>query len=739
MVYRKLREEGYPTDKNERTKYLALLNIARWPEEALTQRQQQLYSSKVVSKSIGESQTRLSPYNFHGQDENSLKDNTLWSSNLYEDTTEFWVDLPSDLGSIQDTGFETPQTIDTPMSAVNQQIYISSFQQQPLEAEAGDLINLGIDYAPGIFQTPTIPKSEIRKPTTDENLGPFLDIPTTVAEPDVPGTQLITKLAEPVKAFNLNNSQSNGATSARLNPVAIRGRNTLRMRPISRLHRSCTPEKRNSNLSNSTYDSGYESGRSTPLPSLAEINPLHPRSLYEFKGLHRIPCNRLHEPQNLIQDFIPQSQDRFKLVPECSTCHYSAIHNLSWSVKYLKLEVFQLELQLQGDGWYNVAAVDATGNSALHYAAAAGARFEHFHALISAGVNPFHLNTAGQLFIHCLRPSLKGKESEIMKFTLDLIYLMNLFRVEGCFLWPDDEGNRALDALSLRINDHEINASIFRCVTDAGYGMQVPGPYSQSPLTSRCEGQIDGSGSGAAASQSTQDTDNIPNHVKQDKAWRILEESRRDPSYIDPESGNGILHALSFIRPHDRPLVSMIRDFALNEEVDLNLRNRQSEFPLGSFVRQRPFLGVESGETGATMSKYLDALLWKDYRYRVPNKINVNVRNNIGATALYYAAVLGRPDSVRSLIEAGGNVNARLGPNDTSILAATQKARIKAVYDNDLVKVDRLDNVISHLEHENAVAEPTQAQVRAWSPYALRTMPTSLDFDVWLREYKRSK
>jgi hypothetical protein len=37
------------------------------------------------------------------------------------------------------------------------------------------------------------------------------------------------------------------------------------------------------------------------------------------------------------------------------------------------------------------------------------------------------------------------------------------------------------------------------------------------------------------------------------------------------------------------------------------------------------------------------------------------MRNREGATALYYAAIRARPDSVRSLIEAGANVNARLG------------------------------------------------------------------------------
>ena len=61
------------------------------------------------------------------------------------------------------------------------------------------------------------------------------------------------------------------------------------------------------------------------------------------------------------------------------------------------------------------------------------------------------------------------------------------------------------------------------------------------------------------------------------------------------------------------------------------------------------------------MSKFLDAILWKNIKERLSNKISVNMKDRKGATALHYATVRGRPDSTRSLIEAGANVNARLG------------------------------------------------------------------------------
>ena len=148
---------------------------------------------------------------------------------------------------------------------------------------------------------------------------------------------------------------------------------------------------------------------------------------------------------------------------------------------------------------------------------------------------------------------------------------------------------------------------------------------------------------------------------RQIKAWEILDRATTEPSYVDPETGDNVLHALSKVKiSQAASLISKIQSFT-SEDVDLNLHNKERDCPLATFIRERPVLGVENDETGATMSKYLDALLWKDSRIRIPNKINVNMRNRSGATALYYAAVRARPDSVRSLIEAGANVNARRG------------------------------------------------------------------------------
>jgi ankyrin repeat protein len=154
------------------------------------------------------------------------------------------------------------------------------------------------------------------------------------------------------------------------------------------------------------------------------------------------------------------------------------------------------------------------------------------------------------------------------------------------------------------------------------------------------------------------------NEERQKRAWDLLHRASKEPSYVDPVTGDNALHALSRVRfPQTRShlkILSSIRAFVSKDSVDLNLQNREQESPLTAIICHRPFQGIESDETGATMSKYLDALLWKDPLRRIPNKINVNMRNRKGATALYYAAIRGRPDSVRSLIEAGANVNVRL-------------------------------------------------------------------------------
>jgi ankyrin repeat protein len=132
----------------------------------------------------------------------------------------------------------------------------------------------------------------------------------------------------------------------------------------------------------------------------------------------------------------------------------------------MKLEVFQAELKLEGI--YDITALDMTGNSALHYAASGGAGSKHLDALIQAGADPCQVNSAGQLFLHCLRPHIKETNSGgfdgdlITAFNADLINLLNSFQHTGAFRWRDNDGRTVLDALASKITDEEIRAETFR-------------------------------------------------------------------------------------------------------------------------------------------------------------------------------------------------------------------------------------------------------------------------------------
>jgi hypothetical protein len=155
------------------------------------------------------------------------------------------------------------------------------------------------------------------------------------------------------------------------------------------------------------------------------------------------------------------------------------------------------------------------------------------------------------------------------------------------------------------------------------------------------------------------------NQKQQERACAVLGHATiGKPSYVDPETGDNAWHALSRLSIDALPrgeLLSQIRLF-LNADVDLNLPNKEEEYPLVAFICGRPSLTRSHEETGAQRSKYLETLMWKDPRAhgRIPNPININIRDRSGASALYYAALSGQPESVKSLIERGANVNVRL-------------------------------------------------------------------------------
>jgi hypothetical protein len=150
--------------------------------------------------------------------------------------------------------------------------------------------------------------------------------------------------------------------------------------------------------------------------------------------------------------------------------------------------------------------------------------------------------------------------------------------------------------------------------------------------------------------------------VREINAHNVIAIAHNNPKYVDPETGDTAINALSRVntgRPDfkSKELLEHLQLF-VSKGVSLNRHNQGGYHPLASFTFDRVSDNIE---TGATMSMYLDALLWKDPERRISNHINVNMKTRDGATALYNAAVRARLDSVRSLIEAGANVNVRLG------------------------------------------------------------------------------
>jgi hypothetical protein len=171
-------------------------------------------------------------------------------------------------------------------------------------------------------------------------------------------------------------------------------------------------------------DSGYGSSRAPTLSdSSKEDVDFHPGSLNEFGGLHRSPCCHLHEPQ-LYESERPKPQEGPQGTTTCDWCLNTGLHNLSWSASHIQLEVFRTALQqtrseIEREGTSDeggqsyLISLDAANNSSLHYAAAGGARFEHFNLLVELGIRPCQLNTAGQLFLHCWRPHIEDSKDSL--------------------------------------------------------------------------------------------------------------------------------------------------------------------------------------------------------------------------------------------------------------------------------------------------------------------------------------
>jgi hypothetical protein len=150
------------------------------------------------------------------------------------------------------------------------------------------------------------------------------------------------------------------------------------------------------------------------------------------------------------------------------------------------------------------------------------------------------------------------------------------------------------------------------------------------------------------------------NILKQMSAYNTLINAHHNSHYVDMETKDTVLHALSRVRVDGVMKRSDIMNdlqIFVSKGVNLNLHNRDGHHPLAAFICNQDFRG---SETGATLAKYIEILVWKDGKYVDRNDININVMTRNGTTALYEAAVRAQVDCVRALIEAGANVNARI-------------------------------------------------------------------------------
>lgn len=693
-MYNRLVDGGYPADKTKRAALCKTLDIARWPSEIVSSSEQIRHISRpgpTLSNEVYQGSLE-----FFGSSNSCDFDRKTMEDSRTIFTRPARPTNPDDaLFHPLENGSQTPTYHFTDLGLSQEEEWNDTMNSLPAMAQDNDITNFsvdvpsGMDYPIGLFNTSVLHFQTVPSTFGDDadELGDTslasLPLVNTESNELVIRDTLGNNVSQSLHGTKLWGNLQNTPTSIDIPdlidtpspfpmtafpstpqyPGAVVMGNS-KARPLDRWNSKSRASKlfNSDRNSSSTFDSGYASasGRNSPFSfKTVERQPRRIAPITSFYGLHRVPCKYPHEPRKYNPSSSPQPTDRYRDIATCTHCKYSAIHNLSWSAQYLKFEVVASELKLPDT--YDVTSLDAAGNSALHYAAIGGANLEVITTLIDAGVSPCRINTSGELFLHCMRPqldqnSLNFEEFIFPTFRTSLVNLLNDLtrRFNGFFRWRDNTGRTALESFVFNINDIDIRSRVRETIASAGYPLETLDgikDVSQQPLSSQWYTFFD------ATNESPFDF----NKVRQRIAKEITRHASTDPTFVHPETGDNILHALARLRfQESTDLISRIREFA-SKDVDLNLRNFDDDGPLSAFTQEPLAEGLTSEETGATISKYLDALLWKDAQKRLPNKINVNMRNREGATPLYYAAIRARPDSIRSLIEAGANVNARLG------------------------------------------------------------------------------
>lgn len=85
-----------------------------------------------------------------------------------------------------------------------------------------------------------------------------------------------------------------------------------------------------------------------------------------------------------------------------------------------------------------------------------------------AGVNPYQMNTEGQLFLHCLRPNDTMGAFALQLLSINLVNTLNYLNYTdsdatfASLRWRDNEGRKFLDTLATHIPDSDMKNQLFR-------------------------------------------------------------------------------------------------------------------------------------------------------------------------------------------------------------------------------------------------------------------------------------
>lgn len=484
-VYDKLKKEGYPANRNSRAALCKRLDYeGGWPQGIGSQidakSQQFLPSVETESAQTNELEGDhgISPQNI---DTNAYPSKRMCDVHSYLLTSTTCQPQTNATSSCDQIGV-LPKVDDQEWQ--DSQSYLSEFakcldngQEYPIgEVDMHSSMN---QFPLESLDTPLLPGEAHQSLSYPLDVASFNTGTSCGTSQSSSGAQLLSfkqGISTPGEVPDMTDASSPFSTSLLPTTPRVPGPAVVAPSSLARQLDRWKSNRRGSKIptadrnSSSTYDSGYRSGRSSPF-SLHVLNrqAYGPALSKSFGGLHRASsqtCN-WHEPRPYNKSFSPQTPDRYRDVSRCKTCQYSAIHNLSWSARYHKFEVFASELKLSCN--YDLAAIDAAGNCALHYAAAGGAKIEYITALIQAGVNPCQINTAGELFLHCLRlcfdqAELDFETKTFPSFTTNLINLLNYLgqNYSGFFRWRDNGGRTGLDAFVSSIDDadHDIKSRV---------------------------------------------------------------------------------------------------------------------------------------------------------------------------------------------------------------------------------------------------------------------------------------